>query len=70
MDARDSSRGCGHARVSGDRRVRLIRLLKGAWKAAGGATDAAGGQWISTPAGSLSGSLRTMTSTSVLVMVP
>src|SRR5215204_453492 len=39
-------------------------------KAVGDATDAAGGQWMSTAAGSLSGSLRTMTSSSRALMSP
>ena len=42
-----------------------VILLAVVGNAAGDATDAAFGQWMSTAAGSLSGSLRTMTSSSV-----
>ena len=47
-----------------------VILLAVVRNAAGDAAGAAAGQWMSTAAGSLSGSLRTMTSSSVGVMSP
>lgn len=47
-----------------------VILLAVVGKAAGDATEAAGGQWMSTAAGSLSGSLNTMRSSSVGLISP